>query len=355
MYDLLGDRLRELPRLESLTIYSDITWNDQCHGLPWSTLHSILSVPHLREFKLKYMSICPTLRDGEEPRGDFSGHLTSFHYQLHHPRQPWSYPQEIAALAVILKKLCDSLETLVLMSESAPLSTMATLRWPRLRKMVFYGTPLAEPSVRACFGMKRLHCLSLRLNPTRDAMPQPIWPAGHDGAFPWPELECLTVSYPEPQDDIYNRLPSSLRSLSLRCWYHQHHQWYLARDDVVEIPMTELLLTSSALLSILRRCSTLHLEHVEIEYAADSEDDALLSYVATTFPHLVELKIHRYRSTATSNREPDASVVGHSSPSSASLLCARSHLSSDTYRTIACAALEASASESVLGLEYQAG
>jgi len=49
------------------------------------------------------------------------------------------------------------------------------------------------------------------------------------------------------------------------------------------------------MLSILCPCKSPHLDKLEIEYHADDEDDVLLQYIATTFPHLTSLRIHRYQ------------------------------------------------------------
>ncbi|EPT04071.1 hypothetical protein FOMPIDRAFT_1115157 [Fomitopsis schrenkii] len=261
------------------------------------------------------MVICPALRTGEELRVEKLGSIRSFHYQMYHPRMPRSYPSEIVALTTVLEKVCDTLETLALMSESAPLSVMEGLHWPRLRKMVFYGSPLVGPFIRACFGMQRLRYLSVKISPAWSTMPQPIWPAGFDGAFPWPELERLTVSYPDPQDEIYDHLPSTLRSLSLRCWPHQHYQTYLAEDvGMIGYPDTDHLLSPSVLLLLLHRCSMLTLDHLEIEYAADEQDDALLQYVAATFPHLVGLIIHCYRTNLSRILREDVPVASNPTP-----------------------------------------
>lgn len=91
-YEPLGDRLRELPNLRSLIIYSDLPARPRhMHGMPWNTVHSILSVPHLREFTLKDLHICPSLLPGEEIHVGSLAPMTSFHYQLHHPRLRWSF------------------------------------------------------------------------------------------------------------------------------------------------------------------------------------------------------------------------------------------------------------------------
>ena len=60
----VAERLRELPNLRFLKIHKR---HDQSHGLPWSTLHPILSLPQLRAFELCYLYFCPILRPEEEP------------------------------------------------------------------------------------------------------------------------------------------------------------------------------------------------------------------------------------------------------------------------------------------------
>ncbi|KZT71379.1 hypothetical protein DAEQUDRAFT_755868 [Daedalea quercina L-15889] len=292
-----AEQLRAFPRLRSVTIHTNKVTR-KWHGIAWGTLRAVLSIPHLREFKLSQLHFCPTLRHGEELNVESLAPITSFHYLLHHPRGRRSFPTETAALTAVLAKLCDRLETLVLMSESVSIDALARLRWPHLRKLVFYGTPwtnLSAPFVSLCSGMQSLRCLSLKLNPPPDTMIQPVWPQGFACSFPWPELERLVISYPDPQDQIYDHLPLSLHALSLRCWQHLYIQWFLYQKGVTYSPDRDMLLRASTMLSILQRCSTLALDHLEVEYRADEEEDALLRYIATTFPHLKSLKIHRYR------------------------------------------------------------
>ncbi|KAI0724998.1 hypothetical protein C8Q72DRAFT_955078 [Fomitopsis betulina] len=314
LYDPLGDRLRELPNLRSLRLFSYIMRSEeQRHGIPWNTMYSILSVPHLREFELRNIHICPSLRPGESINvGPLASPITSFRYKPQ-PRDHPSFPLEIAALAAILESLCGTLETLALMTESAPLSVMAKLDWPRLRNISFYGSPLLEPIVPTCFGMRHLRSLSLSIN----GMPPMVLPAGSESTspptFPWPELERLSVSYPDPQDRMYDCLPSTLRSLSLRCWYYQHFEWHL-RDVGMAYRQTRYSMpSSSGMISILRRCSMLTLEHLQVQYVADdaddAADDAVLQYLVVTFPHLQSLKIHRYiKYMGIAEGEPDAPV-----------------------------------------------
>ncbi|KAH9930634.1 uncharacterized protein B0H18DRAFT_905242 [Fomitopsis serialis] len=305
----LAERLQELPHLRSLTIHKV---NDSMHGLCWDTLSAVLSIPHLREFKVKNLYFCPILRAGEQLDIDIVAPITSFQFRMWHPREPFTFPSETVVLSAILSKLCETLETLVLTSEPAPLSTLSQLRWPRLRRITFYGTPwttLPAPFVSHFSGMSGLRCISLKLNPPPHTVPQALWPPGYACSFPWPELERLVISYPDPQDGIYEHLPLSLRALSLRCWYHLYVQQQYSRFGASHPPTYDALLSSSAMLSILHQCNRLNLNHLEIEYRADNEDDALLQYVVATFPHLVSLKIHRYRSHTEEWEGRDAPVA----------------------------------------------
>jgi len=291
----LAERLRELPQLRSFTIHKV---NDSMHGLCWDTMSAVLSVPQSREFKVKNLYFCPILRAGEQLNVDLVAPITSLQFRMWHPREPFAFPSETAVLSAVLSKLCETLETLVLASEPAPLSTLSQLRWPRLRRIFFYGTPwttLPAPFVTHFSGMQGLRCISLKFNPLPRTVPQALWPPGHICSFPWPELERLIISYPDPRDKIYDHLPLSLRALSLRYWYHLYVQRQFAQFGASHPPAYDCLLSSSAMLSILRRCSRLDLNHLEIEYRADDEDDALLQHIAMSFPRLISLKIHRYR------------------------------------------------------------
>ena len=53
----------------------------------------------------------------------------------------------------------------------------------------------------------------------------------------------------------------------------------------------------------------LALEHLEVEYAADGDDDDLLQYIPAAFPHLGSLTIHRNRHIVVRSGEEDAPIV----------------------------------------------
>ena len=293
----LAERLRELPRCRSLKMQKK---NDLKHGLPWDTLRSVLSFPQLRDFHLKFQCFCPALRPGEELSVASLAPLETFSYKMEYPREIWSFPSEVAALEAVLGKLCDTLEKLVLPSEPAPMPTLAALHWPRLRELILRGSPstwdtLPAPLVSLLSAMRGLRALSLKINPLSNTLPPAVWPRGSSCSFPWPELERLSISYPDPSDEIYDHLPPTLRALSLRCWPHVSFQRRFAYLGETAPPRFELAPTASDLLSILRRCEALSLDHLEIEYRVDDEDEALLQYVVTTFPRLTSLSLFRYR------------------------------------------------------------
>lgn len=253
-----------------------------------------------------HMSICSS--PGKKLSIGLFGSITSFYYQMYHSRIPQSYPSGIAALATLLERLCGTVETLAL-----------------IRPIVRHGTsPLVlhvqDGLLRITAGRAIHTCLLqdaisppplAQIQPAWDIMPQPIWPANYDDPFPWSQLERLTVSYCDPRDEIYDHLSWTVHSLSLCHWCHQHYQEYLATEfGMINHSASGTLPRTSVLLSILARRSMLVLNHIEIEYAANEQDHALLQYVVTIFPHREELTFHRCRSSGIRDRL-DVPVPSH--------------------------------------------
>ena len=303
----LAARLRQLPHLRSVQIHrSELV----THGITWDTLLAILLVPHLQEVKLTGMYICPFSEStsGDDLRIDAHAlaPITTFHYQILDSPKAVSFEAEVAALAAVLTGLHEGLESLTLTSESAPLSTLARLHWPCLRKLTFYGTPWEAPTpdiAALSMRMPRLRELSFRLYTSSRASVPRIY----DDVYLPPHLVRLALSSPNPRDKIFDRLPVTLRALSLRYWPHVHIQQYLCDIGFVfDQPRYDCLLRSSDVLFIIRRCNNLGLDHLEIEYRADEEDEALLRYMVQTFPNITSLKIHRHRSEL---EDHDVSVV----------------------------------------------
>lgn len=308
--DALADRLWELPRLRSLTMAK---MDSGVHGLPWTTLSAILSTPHLRELKVLTLHFCPILREGEQLNVDSLSPLTSFHYRFAYPAKSAAFPTVIASLSAVLGKLCGTLETLVLPTELVSVSSLSQLQWPRLRELTFIGRdahPSSASPTMLCPVMPVLRRLTIFIS---DDKPQTMCPSGGADSFLWSNLDQLKISSPDPQDGIYDHLPSTLRRLSLRYWPHFCAQQSLYDDKLryrsVSEPQYDSILDSSAVLSILRRCDIPELDYLELEYQADDDDDALWQYITSAFPRLTRLTIHRLRSARDKEQQRDVSVV----------------------------------------------
>lgn len=306
--DALAERLQELPCLRTVTLLQTNTAN---HGLPWSSLLAILSLPRLLEFKITSSHFCPIMRPSEQLNVASLAHLTSFQYCIGYPSHSKASPSEVSALAAVLGELCATLEYLDLAPEPVLPSTLAKLHWPRLRALFFYGRawPSATmPPITLSPVMPGLRDLTINLS---DSTPCTMMcPPGRDYIYAWDNLESLCISSPDPEDAIYDHLPSTIRTLSLNYWPHfyvQKHYWLLGFID--NVPSYNAALGSTSMLSILRRCHIPELNCLELEYRADDDDDDLWRYIASAFPQLTHLRIFRLRSVREQEERRDVSVV----------------------------------------------
>ncbi|KAI1792088.1 hypothetical protein LXA43DRAFT_1093902 [Ganoderma leucocontextum] len=98
-------------------------------------------------------------------------------------------------------------------------------------------------------------------------------------------------------------LPPKLQSLSLCCCPHQSEK--LLPAGIVTYPhrYEYLVLDSSEMLDILRRCRTPQLARLELEYNAGETEHDLLEHLTVAFPRLTSLQIHRYRNTGTADHQ----------------------------------------------------
>ncbi|KAI0768244.1 hypothetical protein BD413DRAFT_133032 [Trametes elegans] len=301
----LQNALQHMPQLHSVQLHM---WDTiATHGLPWSVLRPILSLPNLREFAIQFLRFAPDACSKEALAFNSPAPLTSFECTLNHRRVAAPYGpvegNEQLALSVVLHGIHQTLERLVLTTDHAPLDDICfTLSWPCLRELVLRGEfrtvgdpPL--PFVRLLANMPKLRNLDLRISQPPDIEPQPVWPADLPNMLlPWPGLQQLTVSCPQPDDKVYAALPYSLRCLSLRYYPHlSTHQWTL-RDERVWREWQWPLLGSSDVLRILRACDLPVLEHLELEYVENDADDDLLRFLGSAFaPTMTSLTIRRYR------------------------------------------------------------
>ncbi|KAI0350385.1 hypothetical protein OH77DRAFT_1075704 [Trametes cingulata] len=196
----------------------------QC--LPWPIIYAVLSTPTLRSLELHGGLTID--REASHAAGNLQrAPLVSLCLVPEYLRpSPHHYASEIEGLASLLEHFPQSLQTLVLFSQSTPFTLLSRCDWPQLRELCIEGDgervwTCPIPLVSVLSRMPRLRVLQLKLALRYDQHPKPIWPQDHNIAvLPWPELESLTVSWPCVDDGIFEHLPDTLRHLSLRCWPH---------------------------------------------------------------------------------------------------------------------------------------
>ncbi|KAH9937865.1 uncharacterized protein BXZ73DRAFT_100078 [Epithele typhae] len=283
-----------MPHWSSITIKKNMCHR---HGVPWTALQTILSVPALRRLRVHEILFAPHRLTPSEFFSPASiAPLTSFTYTLGNvlASKNLPAPSELEALSAVLEAVCGTLEYLELTAASAPLDTLERLRWPRLRTLKLSGCR-PQPQLRSYdslfSNMPHLRFLALKIH----VKEPPVPPASAPEEFPWPELEHLFLPLPLPENDpMYSRLPSSLHTLSLLSYPHyaQRHDSHVGHCDI-----TPPRPTFEALETILRRCLTsAQLTRLEIEYAVPSRPgEDLLGLVVNACPLLEELKLLRYR------------------------------------------------------------
>ncbi len=270
------------------------------HGLSWETFCSFLSLPQVSRLIVDWLYICPIPPAAVALQLHSWTRLTYLEYIVPTIRQPYSRPSESDALDRVLQFLHSSLETLALPTEPMLMDRIAVLDWPRLRELNLRGlrwtSPESPPVVLfAC--MPNLRALSLELMEREGASTTALWPPGLPASFPWPFLDNLSVSNPDPEDEIYAHLPPTMQTLMLRSWPHQCiRRWQEVNHEPEELTPYRPPPCSSASLRILRRCYTPYLRKLGVEYFSDYAESSFLSYIASTFPYLTTLELHRYRS-----------------------------------------------------------
>lgn len=304
-----------LPALSRLTTLHLLGRYVDVHGISWNTMRTILSLSNLRDLHIYRLYICPKLLHGDNL--DDSAIITplaTFHYTLPHYRQPWSFASELIVLDFLVRKLHTSLKTLVLPVESAPIQTISSLQWPRLQEFTLQGERCFDPAtpiVTLFPSMTSLRLLALKMSEPKNALPGVVWPNGLSVTFPWPNLETLRLSHPDPADEIFIHFPPSIRTLSLRSWpheciriYHEKHpllsfsSWTQGREDRWwNCP----LLTPHNLARVLQKCKLSLLHNLELEYRVDTHESELLCTLAVRLPHLTTLEVHRFRGEGSHN------------------------------------------------------
>ncbi|KAI0364529.1 hypothetical protein BV20DRAFT_974376 [Pilatotrama ljubarskyi] len=275
---------------DETTLRAALMSASMAHGLPWSVLEVVVSVPHLRGFTCERYFISTRPFSSGLHGLSLAGHapLECFLYVSWDYRQPpRDFPAEKEALDFVLNALNESLRTLELPTRPSTIDTLASLTWPSLRTLTLRGDPPrldsapagSEPQtsyISALSTMPKLRGLELSFSyprePSARASLTSVWPPQCIATYPWPDLERLTLSYPRADDRLYTHLPATLRSLSLRYVPHLVTAAWAADTDQYRPPWQEPPLLARGLLDILRRCGTPMLEALEVEYHRTERD-----------------------------------------------------------------------------------
>ncbi|TBU54761.1 hypothetical protein BD310DRAFT_827387 [Dichomitus squalens] len=300
--------LQHMPALRTLSLHMR---RKLIHGVSWSTLKTILSLPHIDGLVLSGPIFCPAQLPSDNFHLESCSSLTSFRYEVWESRNVYPLGSaEGQALSTVLSWLHNSLETLVLPSEPAPLLAMSAWEWPNLRELRLRGAQWTYPTSPCTIlfsNMPRLRILVLELTlPHSDQLwrnKEPI--AGGASAqmlsppeltasssFPWPELQHMALSHPRVGDGLYDCLPLSVHTLTLSCCPRQFQRHWLEHSFRQYDYAT---LTSSEMFSVLRRSRLPNLTELELEYDADAGERDMLRYLAVAFPRLRRLTLIRYR------------------------------------------------------------
>lgn len=292
----LVDVLSRLPNV------SEVAFRDTGRdGVPRAALVSVLSFPRIRSLDVE--DILHFIAEKSPAHITFAvAPLVSLRQVLpKYRRQPRRSAGDMEFLRYLTDQLQlrQSLETLIIPSENAPLENIATYEWPRLKVLSFCGESQrpATPLIAVFERMPALRELVLETACASKMGRNLFCPSGWTGRCPWPELTSLVVSYPHPDDLLYTHLPYTLRRLTLRCWPRHYvtllpHEAHYVADDM---GWFSPIVSSSEMLQILSRCPPSNLEELELEFEEDEHDLELFTLIPLIFPNLVKLTVLRYR------------------------------------------------------------
>ncbi|KAI0329978.1 hypothetical protein GY45DRAFT_1412186 [Cubamyces sp. BRFM 1775] len=164
--DYLKTALTNMPQLHTVTLHFPFQTN---HGLPWSVLEHILTLPNIRNVAVTSHRFVPSLTPSENLTldGRFMS-LTSFQHTLsdYRHRREGMYLSEERALTVLLSAIRHSLEQLTPSTECGPLQWISDQPdWPRLRELRLRGEhptiiDQSLPFISMFSNMPRLYVLS---------------------------------------------------------------------------------------------------------------------------------------------------------------------------------------------------
>ncbi|RDX52518.1 hypothetical protein OH76DRAFT_1400310 [Lentinus brumalis] len=291
---------------------------ERFHELPWSILSLCFSRPRITSISFDHGADLtgPDSTPSEEV-DTASLRITRFLYDVRlwrdmdgwiNPRLPPSrrnrdllISRESQSLSALVPQMNHTLTQLLLPMESAPIVKMAQLSWSKLRELSIsglYWTSEQVESLPILLGaLPRLEKLSVRIRRElyqSEGRP-PILGQHSTPRSVLSGMHSLTVAYPNPDDDIFIIDTSRLRHLSI-CDWPRHYNSLIYRRRYSPRSAYPIL-SSAECLSVLRRMDLPTLSSLELVYLTSESgtDDDLLRYVATAFPQLSHLELHRYR------------------------------------------------------------
>ncbi len=309
--DTFGHELPYLPRLRAVTFRG----RNLCE-MPWAAFKRCLSLPNITsitfEPRTSYIGIYPF--PGHEI-GSIPLALTAFSYNpdiwrildkdpsqapLHtdangSPNMVNLYTTESLSLSPLVLRIRETLQSLTLPIEIAPLDRMVLLSWPQLRELSLSGQfpNGVSPSLLRDLvtTLPRLAKLSVQL--ARKSSQGRLSLLGltscHSTSL---ALSSLTLAYPDPSDAIFSIDSISLRELSIRD--QPRYYYHLGFSDVARCWYAPIWSSAEAL-SVLQRMEMPNLHTLELVYETDNDDDELLRHISSSFPRLTHLELHRYR------------------------------------------------------------
>ncbi len=320
VYQPFIDALARMPKLRNITLYAA-----QCDGIPWEAMRAIVTIPQVRSLSFEGLF---------DRRSSLSRELQALPMYPLAPLERLSYTTEAYQPSPLSTEidffvrlfrqaeLRKSLEIAEMIGHCAPLELFGGSRWSHLRVLSLhgqqfetYGVSLETPVITLLGGMPALRELTLKTAQPKASVRRYVWPPGLTASLPWPHLEIFAISNLLADDEICTHLPPSLRRLSLLCWpRHYVHRDRRGRDAMDVFGWRLPVLTSSAMLHVLCSCHTPALEQLDIEYRVDYRERDLLRLLASRFPALTMLTIHRYcddSANEDSAVRPFAALVQH--------------------------------------------
>lgn len=206
-----------------------------------------------------------------------------------------TYALESSYLHALVLAISDTVESLTLPVETAPLLEMAAMDWPRLHTLSLVGRYTHPEQCRAIALLlpraPHLRSLSIKVMQAEGMRRPALLKTPPDTSY---NLRSLTVSYPDPNDPIFSYIGDGLTHLSLR---DSPRHYFKSRYSPRCLPAAFPILAASECLAILKRISAPRLTALELVYEADGAEEELLRRLPRVFPLLQDVELHRYKAS----------------------------------------------------------